>query len=78
MTLYQFKKLDEMEQQEAIWDAVQIGTYKDETYLYTCYQIDAFYVETQRHIELDVLHGLKSFANTDLLAPYLEQMNLNI
>jgi len=78
MTLYEFNSLDEMEQQEAIWDAVQIGTYKDDTYLYTCYQIDAFYVETKRHIEYDVLHGLRSFKNLDLLRPYLDQMNFDI
>lgn len=76
MTLYQFKQLDEMEQAEALWDAAQIGTYTDETYQYTCYQIDAFYVETKRHIEFDVLHGLRSFTNPDLLKPYLNQIIL--
>jgi hypothetical protein len=78
MTLYEFNQLDEMEQQEAIWEAVTNGTYKDGTFLYACYQIDAFYFETKRHIEFDVLHGLRSFAYPDLLAPYLNQMNIKI
>lgn len=78
MTEKQFRNLDEMEQQEAIWNATQIGTYKDETFLYTCYQIDDFYVEKRRHIELDVLRGLRSFKNPDQLNPYLDQMNIDL
>jgi len=42
-----------------------IGTYKDDVYLFTCYQKDDFYIETKRHIEYDVLHGLRSFKNAE-------------
>lgn len=48
MTIYQFTMLDEMEQIEAIWDAVEGGEYQDEVYLYKCYQIDDFYVVHSR------------------------------
>jgi hypothetical protein len=58
--------------------AVPIGAYKDAVHLYKCYQIDDFYVETKRHIELDVLHGLRPFKNPDQLMPYLDQMHLEI
>ena len=66
-----------MEQQEAIWQSVPIGEFKNGVYLYNCYQLDSFFIETKRHIELDVLHGLRSFTNPDLLAPYLDKINLN-
>ncbi len=78
MTIYQFNQLDEAEQMEAIWDGVYIGEYRDDVYLYKCHQIDGFYAETKRHIQHDVLHGLRSFKNPDLLKPYLDQMDINI
>lgn len=42
MTLCQFNMLDEMEQMEAIWEAVKLAERKDDTYHYNLYQIDAF------------------------------------
>jgi hypothetical protein len=59
-----------MEQQEAIWDAVDVGQYEDEVYLYKCYQIDDFYVETRRHKEHDVLHDINTFRNPALINLY--------
>jgi hypothetical protein len=78
MTLYQFNQLDEMEQAEVLWDkAVKLAERKDEVFLYTLYQVDAFYIETKRHIEYDVLHGLRSFLSTgEPLKPYLEQITI--
>ena len=35
MTLYQFNMLDEMEQMEAIWEAVKLAERKDTTTTYT-------------------------------------------
>jgi hypothetical protein len=66
MTIYQFAMLDQIEQIEAIWDAVEVGEYQDEVYLYKCYQIDDFYVETKKHKEHDVLHGIRTFKNPAL------------
>lgn len=79
MTLYQFKQLDEMEQAEVLWyKSTELVQRKDDVYLYTLYQVDGFYIETKRHIEYDVLHGLKSFLSTEEpLKPYLNQINLS-
>ena len=44
MTLYQFIALDEMEQQEAIWEGTHIGDRKNEEHNILLYQIDGFYV----------------------------------
>ena len=76
MTLYQFNMLDEMEQMEAIWDAVKLGERKDDTYHYNLYQIDAFYVEEKIHIAHNVRQGFKSFKTMDLLGPYLDMIEM--
>jgi hypothetical protein len=78
MTLYQFNQLDEMEQAEVLWDkAVKLAASKEEVFLYTLYQVDGFYIETKRHIEHDVLQGLRSFLSTgEPLKPYLDQIRI--
>jgi hypothetical protein len=71
MTIYDSTLLDEMEQMEVIWDSVYIGQHEDEVYLYKCYQQNDFYIETKRHKEFDVLHGIRTFKNPELLELYL-------
>ncbi len=58
MTLYQFNLLNEMEQMEAIWDAVKLAEREDETFQYNLYQIDKFYVEEQIHIRVECEKGI--------------------
>ena len=77
MTLYQFNLLDEMEQMEAIWEAVKLVERSDDTFHYNLYQIDDFYVEEKIHIAYDARHAFRSFKTTELLKPYLDQMNIN-
>lgn len=43
--------MDEMEQAEAIWDAVLLGDREDEEHKILLYQIDSFYVEVFYHKE---------------------------
>ncbi len=62
---------------EAFWDAVKIAERNDETFHYNLYQIDKFYVGEQIHIEWNVRRGFKSFITTELLQPYLDNMNLD-
>lgn len=78
MTLYEYNGLDELEQSEALWAfGIELGTRTDETYLYTLYSLDDFYVETKRHIEYDVLHNLRAFKTSTLLEPYLNSIDLS-
>lgn len=63
--------LDEMEQIEALWNAIEVGEYQDETYLCKCYQINDFYVDTKKHKGYDVLHGIRTFKNPALLDLFL-------
>jgi hypothetical protein len=52
MTLYQFLAMDEMEQQEAIWEGVLIADRQDEEHRILLYQIDGFYVEVFYHVRI--------------------------
>lgn len=70
MTLYQFNALDEMEEQEAIWEGVQIAEREDEEHKISLYQIDSFYVEVFYHRIYNVIRKYRSFAAIDQLAPY--------
>lgn len=78
MTLYEFNMMDEMEQQEALWDkGVLVAEREDEIYRYKLYQIDAFYIERKYHKEYDVIHGQRTFSSTgEPLAPYLDLIKL--
>ena len=76
MTLYQFLALDEMEQQEAIWDGVHIADRDEGEHKILLYQIDAFYVEVFYHKEYNVIRKYLPFNSIDKLAPYLEQIEI--
>ncbi len=77
MTLYQFNDLDEMEQAEAVWDAVFVADREDEEHKILLYQIDSFYVEVYYHSEYNVIRRFRSFSSTDQLQPYLDKIKLN-
>jgi hypothetical protein len=51
MTLYEFRALDEMEQQEAIWEGVHIGERSDPEHWVLLYHLGDFYVEVFYHKE---------------------------
>ncbi len=75
MTLYQYNALDECEQHEAIWDnGVHIGERIEGEYKIILYQLFSFYVELRYHMEQNVLKGLRSFNNTELLMPYISTL----
>jgi hypothetical protein len=75
MTLYEFLRLDEMDQIEAFWNGVPVGTRSEGAFVIECRQIDDFYVEYK------LLGGhyidMCGFKNTDLLQPYLLQIDIS-
>ena len=75
MTLNEFLDLDEMEQAEAVWDAVHIGERWDHEHNILLYQRDDFYIEVFHHKELNVIWRIHAFRNTDHLEPYLGQIS---
>ncbi len=74
MTLYEFISLNNREQREAAEDGMYIGHREDDKYKIILYQIDAFYVEACFQKEKFVLKKLIPFSTTELLEPYLDQI----
>jgi hypothetical protein len=77
MTLYEFNAADELEQLQAVWKGVSLGSKKDEVYDINLYQIDSFYVEEYIHRKNDVRHKFRSFSNPDLLESYTSQIDIS-
>lgn len=79
MTLYQYNRLDELEQLEAIWEhGALVAEREDELNRYKLYQINAFYVEVVRDKEHNLRRAFRSFASTnaDMLQPYLDKIDV--
>jgi hypothetical protein len=60
MTIYQFAMLDEMEQQEAIWEGVHIGEREDDEHWVLLYHLGDFYVEVFYHKGKNVIVNYKA------------------
>lgn len=77
MTIYQFEGLDDPTKTRLLWNrGTHIATRDDHVYQYLLYQLDGFYVEVLYHIEMESLFRLKTFVDTDQLAPYLEMIDI--
>jgi hypothetical protein len=69
--------MDELEQQEALWDkGVHIDERQESPYRIILYQLDSFYVEVFYHMEHNHIHRFRSFSSTDQLQPYLNKIKL--
>ena len=77
MTLHHFNALDQDKQR---WWVLERGVYlsnrKTDDFTVFLFQLDGFYIEIFFHNENDEVYLIKSFANTDELEPYLEEINL--
>jgi hypothetical protein len=76
MTLGEFRTLDDIEKQEAIWEGTHIGTRYDEHHSILLFQIDSFYVEVFYHHQSEVIKKYRSFRSVEQLAPYLRQIDI--
>ena len=76
MTLYEFNALDEMEQAQAVWNAVHIGERWEEEHNILLYQVDSFYVEVYHHKEYNVIRRMRSFSSIAQLEPYLGSIDI--
>jgi len=77
MTLSEFRALDEIEKQAAIWQGVHVGTRYDEHHSILLFQVDSFYVEVFYHRELSIIRRYRPFARTEPLYPYLRQIDIS-
>ncbi len=77
MTFEQFKMADEMEQIEAVWDkGVRLAERKTEDQLYELYQLNSFYVELGGPLDSIGYNHIRVAESTDILSPYLDQIQL--
>ena len=77
LSLYNFIQLDEIEQIEAYWEGVFVGTYKKNGKEFECKQIEDFYVE-YRIEDGRFYRDMKCHKNPNLIEPYLGTEPLNI
>ena len=79
MHLYDFKTLDPNTQLEIVIDRGTLLLDRNEDGRgYLLYQVDGFYAEIILELTCHEISGLKSFTSTDLLDPYLENLNINM
>ncbi len=77
MTINEFNLLDEMEQIETVWNkAVLLAERKTEEQVFELYQVDSFYVELGGPLDSIVYNHIRVDKTTDLLTPYLDQIQL--
>ena len=76
MTNYEFNALNDDEKANAIWDGTYIGGRQDDEHNILLYQIDSFYVEVYHHKQQNKITRFRSFTTTELLQPYLHQIDL--
>ncbi|MBO9657911.1 MAG: hypothetical protein J7527_03720 [Chitinophagaceae bacterium] len=79
MTFQQFNRLTPTEKEIAMWYiGVPVADRFDKIYRYLLFQLDAFYIEIAYAVNLNVITRLTAFDNTDLLEPYLENIQIDL
>lgn len=74
MTLTEYHRLDKSQKIKRFWSGVLVGQRFDGQSLVECRQIDGFYVEykiLEKHSR-----NMRSFQNTDMLQPYLSDIDI--
>ena len=78
MTLEAFTLLDEKEQAQVLIDKgvfIAERIYRD--FSIFLYQVDHFYVEIYHNLRYNVIQGMESFEDEEMLQPYLESIDLS-
>jgi hypothetical protein len=77
LTLDQFKHLPNIEKGTIIFnDAEFIAERREGVLTILLYQLYSFYVEVYYQQDLNEIQRLRTFSNTELLEPYLDQLNI--
>lgn len=77
MTLYQFYECDQEEQEALLKQATFLTERKDNHYRYELLQLSGFYVEVKYSMYYEIKENIFAFENTELLQPYLSQINIS-
>lgn len=79
MTYQQFSRLSAQEQELAMWYiGVPVADRFDSIYRYLLFQLDSFYIEITYAVNLNIITRLTAFDDTDLLEPYLENIQIEL
>lgn len=77
MKLYEFNTLNMEAQIDAVCSkGVCLGGRQEPQFRIFLYQVDGFYVEVFYHWGTKKVTDFKAFMDTDLLEPYLDEINL--
>ena len=78
MTSSYFDQLNEATQTDVIWEnGVYLDRRKEGFYNVLLFQLGDFYTEIFYHAHFNVIIKIRSFSDTDLLAPYLDKIKLH-
>ena len=78
MTLYDYSELNEVEQQDVLWDhGVMVDARNDGDHNIILYQMFSFYVELYYNSDYNLLKKLRSFSRMECLDVYLQQVDLS-
>jgi len=78
MNLYDFIKLNEAEQAEAVWNGTFIADRVDSEARYLLYNLGSFFVEVSYLPKENKIDKLRPFKTKTLLEPYLDSIHLNL
>lgn len=76
MTNYQFNSLNDYQKADAVWDGTYLGDRQEDDCNILLFEVDSFYVEVYYHKKFNNVTRFRSFITTDLLEPYLCQVDL--
>lgn len=71
ITLYDFLRMSEPEQYEAVWKGTFLGDRREDDFWVQCYSLGNFYVEVFYDHQTNCVQRLRSFSKIEQLAPYL-------
>ena len=77
MTLYEFKLLGEEEQPQGVWDLGEhLATRMTGAYKILLWQIGDLYIELFYNYVDSKIEKIRTFRTTELLTPYLDQIDI--
>ncbi|MFL5742313.1 MAG: hypothetical protein ACJ75B_18960 [Flavisolibacter sp.] len=78
MTISEFSHMDEANQAQAL---IERGVFLAErlykNFIIFLYQVDNFYVEIYHNLRFNVIQGMISFEDEEVLQPYLESIDIS-
>jgi hypothetical protein len=77
MTLYQFRALSEIEQQQVMWNGIHIADRAEGAHRIVLYQMDSFYIEVFYNHENNQVDRYRAFCSIEQLSPYLKQIDIS-